>query len=98
MQLHPSTYEYKHDGEYRLMKLPEGKQIGLIAQDIEAVLPELIQEVEFVSLQKEDGETQPDQVKIQYKSVNYIGLIPVLISAIQEQQKQIEELKKQLQK
>jgi hypothetical protein len=31
--------------------------------------------------------------EIKYESVNYIGLIPVLIASIQEQQKQIEELK-----
>jgi hypothetical protein len=96
MQLSPSTYEYKHDGLYRYMKLPEGKQIGLIAQNIETVLPELIQNAEFVSLEKQEGESQPEQVKIEYKSVNYIGLIPVLISAIQEQQQQIELLKKEI--
>ncbi len=96
MQLNPSTYEYKHDGLYRYMKLPEGKQLGLIAQDIETVLPELIQTAEFVSLEKQEGESQPEQVKIEYKSVNYIGLIPVLISAIQEQQQQIESLKKEI--
>lgn len=96
MQLTPSTYEYKHEGIYRSMKLPEGKQIGLIAQDIEKVLPELIQNAEFVSLQKEDGESQPENIRIEYKSVNYIGLIPVLVSAIQEQQQQIEALKKEI--
>lgn len=96
MQLKPSTYEYKHDGLYRYMKLPEGTQLGLIAQDIETVLPELIQNAEFVSMQKPDGESQPDNVMIEYKSVNYMGLIPVLISAIQEQQQQIEALKKEV--
>jgi uncharacterized coiled-coil protein SlyX len=34
--------------------------------------------------------------RIEYKAINYIGLIPVLTKAIQEQQTQIEELKKQL--
>ena len=96
MQLKPSTYEYKHDGLYRYMKLPEGTQLGLIAQDIETVLPELIQNAEFVSMQKPDGESQPDNVMIEYKSVNYMGLIPVLISAIQEQQEQIEALNKKV--
>jgi hypothetical protein len=32
----------------------------------------------------------------EYKAINYIGLVPVLTKAIQEQQTQIEELKKQL--
>lgn len=48
--------------------------IGVIAQELEKVLPELV--------------TQGD-----IKSVNYNGLIGVLIEAVKEQQKQIEELK-----
>jgi hypothetical protein len=78
------------------MRLPEGKQIGLIAQDIEAVIPELVQETQFNAIEKQDGEHQPESVHIEYKSVNYIGLIPVLVSAIQEQQEQIEALKKEI--
>lgn len=52
--------------------------IGVIAQDIEGVLPELV---------KNSNGT---------KTVNYNGLIGVLIEAIKEQQRQIEELKKQI--
>jgi hypothetical protein len=48
---------------------------GVIAQDVEKVLPEIIGE--------NDGS----------KSVNYNGLIGLLIEAIKEQQKQIDELK-----
>ena len=48
--------------------------IGVIAQELEKVLPELV--------------TQGD-----IKSVNYNGLIGVLIEAVKEQQKQIDELK-----
>jgi hypothetical protein len=48
--------------------------IGVIAQELEKVLPELV--------------TQGD-----IKSVNYNGLIGLLIEAIKEQQKQIDELK-----
>ena len=49
--------------------------IGVIAQDIEKVLPEVVT----------DGE---------YKSVAYGNIVGVLIEAIKEQQKQIDELKK----
>jgi hypothetical protein len=49
--------------------------VGVIAQELEAVFPELVR----------TGEN---------KSVNYNGLIGVLIEAVKEQQKQIEELKK----
>jgi hypothetical protein len=52
--------------------------LGVIAQDIEEVLPELV---------KENDHT---------KTVNYNGLIGVLIEAVKEQQRQILELKAQL--
>ena len=52
------------------------KSIGVIAQDVEKVLPELVQTT--------DKET---------KTVNYDGLIGVLIEAIKDQQGQIDELK-----
>jgi Tfp pilus assembly protein PilN len=51
------------------------KKIGLLAQDIEKVFPELVTETNDI------------------KSVNYQGLIPVLINAMKEQQSEIDELK-----
>jgi len=54
---------------------------GVIAQDVEKVLPEIIR----------NNSTG-------YKSLNYNGLIGLLIEAVKEQQKQIEELKKQINK
>ena len=59
-------------------KKNDEKSVGVIAQDVEKVLPELVK--------GEEGD----------KSVNYSGLIGVLIEAIKEQQKQIDELKKLL--
>ena len=50
---------------------------GVIAQEVEKVLPELV-----------EGDKT--------KTVNYNGLIGVLVEAIKEQQKQIEELKKKV--
>ena len=58
------------------MKFENGTQIGIIAQDIEKVFPELV---------KTDDKG--------YKSVAYDKLSVIAISAIKEQQKQIEELK-----
>ena len=55
--------------------------LGVIAQNVETVLPELVDE-------DDEG----------IKSVNYSGLISVLIEAVKEQQKQIDELKKLCQK
>ena len=51
------------------------KGIGVIAQEVEKIIPEVVH----------DGE---------YKSVAYGNMVGVLIEAIKEQQKQIDELKK----
>lgn len=67
--------------EWKLEEYPdngfrEGKQIGLIAQEVEAVLPELV---------RTDNEG--------YKALDYPKITAVLVEAVKEQQKQIEELK-----
>jgi hypothetical protein len=68
------------DGKSYTMKSNESKsKIGLLAQDVQKAFPELVK-------------TANDSDKT--LSVNYQGMIPVLINAIKEQQKQIDELKK----
>jgi len=56
-----------------------GRDVGVIAQEIESILPEAV-------TTRESG----------YKAVNYEKIIPLLIEAIKEQQKQIDELKSRL--
>ncbi len=67
------------DGKSYTMKKDENKKqkIGVLAQDIEKVFPELVSESNGI------------------KSVNYQGLVPVLINALKEQQAEIERLKTQ---
>lgn len=88
-RLEPKTYFYKQDGEASFLNLSEGLQYGFIAQDVEAILPELVNE------QKQVKGYQQDE-SVEYKAVNYIGLIPVLTQALKEQQQQIEELQKRI--
>jgi len=54
---------------------PKGRQVGLIAKEVEKVLPEVVAK------------------KGEYYSLATSNLVPFLIEAIKEQQKQIEELK-----
>ena len=54
----------------------QGHDIGVVAQEVEKVLPE-------ITTTRDDG----------YKAVKYEKIVPLLIEAIKEQQKQIEELK-----
>ena len=67
------------DGKSYTMKSNEAiEKIGLLAQEVQQAFPELV---------KEAGDEEGTL------SVNYQGMIPVLINAIKEQQKQIDELK-----
>ena len=67
------------DGKAYTMKSNEAiEKIGLLAQEVQKAFPELV---------KEAGDEEGTL------SVNYQGMIPVLINAIKEQQKQIDELK-----
>ena len=66
----------------------ELKQIGLIAQEVEEVFPGLVKEEKQPDINGEEGGV--------YKSVKYSVLVPMLIKAMQEQQQQIDELKKQI--
>jgi len=67
------------DGKRYVMKTDTADQkIGLLAQEVLAVFPELVKKSN-----NEEGTL----------SVNYQGLIPVLINAIKEQQKELDELK-----
>jgi hypothetical protein len=57
----------------------KGQDVGVVAQEIEKVLPEIVEE-------RENG----------YKAVKYEKIVPLLIEAIKDQQKQIDELKNKL--
>lgn len=70
-------YDWRR-AEFPQLRLPAGRQVGLIAQEVEQVFPDLVS-------------TGPDG----YKSVDYSRLTPVLIEALKEQQRQIEQLQQQ---
>ena len=92
MQLAPKTYNYLHEGDAAKLVLPDGKQYGFIAQELEEVLPELVNEQVHPVGYQEKGEP------IRYKAVNYMSLIPILTEAIQEQQAYIKSLEERIKK
>ena len=81
LQLNPVYYEWREDilPSAFVKNHRQGRQIGLIAQEVEEIIPEVVREEKIY-----DGE---------WKGVNYEKLTAVLIGAVKEQQKQIEELK-----
>lgn len=88
MSLRPRTYRYRIS-DFPGMSLAEGKQFGLVAQEVAAVYPEIVREVVAPA---EKGKTAE-----KFLAVDYVKLIPVLVKAIQEQQAEIEALKAQVQ-
>ena len=75
----------------------EGYHCGLVAQDVEQVLPDLVKDTRFypakaTPLSESDG--LQNSKALNFKALNYIELIPIMIKALQEQQQEIEELKR----
>ncbi|TND07509.1 MAG: hypothetical protein FD123_3061 [Bacteroidetes bacterium] len=73
----------------------QSHKLGVIAQEVEAVFPDLVKEKNVTGVTAKRGVTEPNS-SYRMKAVNYDGLIPVLIEAIKEQQKQIELLQKEV--
>jgi len=88
MLLNPLSYsqyssEFK-DNEIVINKKENKKEIGLVAQEVYDIIPEAVM--------------KPENEEIELWSMNYDKLVPVLIKAIQEQQKMITELQEKVDK
>jgi len=94
------SYTYKNNGIYGKMSLPQGNQVGIMAQDLETVYPQLVKHAYFEDTQSyHKGLVSKENMEsIDYKAVNYTGLVPVLVKAMQEQNQVIEELKARIEK
>ena len=69
-------------------------EIGVIAQEVEAVLPQATAPAPF-DLENDNGQTVSRSGE-NYLTVQYEKIVPLLIEAIKEQQAQIEELKEMI--
>ncbi|UBM60841.1 tail fiber domain-containing protein [Marinilongibacter aquaticus] len=76
-QLYPKSFFYSKRA-VKEFGFPSDEQLGLIAQDVEKVLPNLINEIRF------------EDVNESYKTVEYESLISLLIQGFKEQQALIE--------
>lgn len=92
-QLKPKTFEYNH-AVHPQMNLRNGMQYGLIAQDVETVLPILVTQNTFPPTYDSVGAVLSPSFLI--KGVDYQQLIPILIKGIQEQQSIIDSLSQTL--
>jgi hypothetical protein len=102
MRLSPASFKFRESKVPAGLSLSRGLHYGLIAQEVEIVLPALVHthnlgnNAAYVNTSgSADLGTSPVQ-GMEYKSVNYTELIPFLIKAVQEQQELIDELKKNM--
>lgn len=90
-KIQPKKYEFDNSKYPGLSVSGTKDNYGVIAQELELVLPSLIKETPIP-----DG--KQGFLKEKIKAVNYIELIPILIQAIKDQQEQIEQLKYEVSK
>lgn len=91
IQLSPKSFEYDNKN-YKYLKLQHGLQYGFIAEDLQAVFPNLVKE-RSVSYMFGKNAYRHTRIKV----IDEASLIPVLVAAIKEQQIAIENLKTEIQ-
>jgi hypothetical protein len=76
-------FYYKANKKAQTLGYKDNRQVGVSAQQVEAVMPEVVTDA---------------AIGYGYKTVDYAKLVPLLIEAVKEQQDQIETLKSRLEK
>ena len=83
--LQPVRYRWKDE-------FNPGSQIGLLAQDVEKIIPEAVRSTDLIV--NEDGTYT--EINTERLGLNYSMIVPVLIKAVQEQQEMINQQAEQL--
>jgi hypothetical protein len=91
MSLTGYTYYINDLGKELLNITKDEKQVGLVAQDLQIILPEAVKLAPFD--RDEEGNSKSGE---NYLTIQYEKIVPLLVEAIKEQQSQIEELKAKL--
>ena len=81
-QLQPHTFNFDTT-QYSWINLPKGVQHGLVAQEVETVLPELVTNSYYPDVKDSAGHII--HPRVDYKGVNYTAIIPFLIRGMQQQ-------------
>ncbi|MBK9730323.1 MAG: tail fiber domain-containing protein [Chitinophagaceae bacterium] len=91
--LHPKNY-YFDTAQFHFMNLPGTLQYGLIAEDVHQTNPSLVKNFTIPAQYDADGNQIHEALDVSY--MNYIGVIPILISALQQEDQKVNELQAQL--
>ena len=94
-QLRGTIYEHNFS-LYPDLGLKKGLNYGFIAQEVEAVLPDLVREKNIPHINSCYRGTTENQEAEVVKTVSYIEIVPLLVEGMKEQQKMIEDLQKEL--
>lgn len=89
-QLQPRQFEY-NAATFSHLRLKKGTQYGFIAEDMQAVLPDLVNEK---TVSYKYGKNVYRNATL--KTINEAGLIPLLVASVKEQQTEIEKLKTEI--
>jgi len=87
--INPISFNYKQSDEYERLQLAKGRRFGFTAQNVEKIFPNLVKNESVflpVSDTSEIGNTntQEEPQKVEYKGVNYIEFIPLLVQAVKD--------------
>lgn len=97
MKLRPVTYKWNKTkiGSTPLADEDKELKLGLIAQEVQQVLPEVVQTHNWRVLSEEEPDKY-SKVPMRRLGMAYQEIIPVLIKAVQEQQTQLDESRQQI--
>ena len=90
-KLEPGIFEYNSD-KYKELRLPSGTHYGFTIENIQAVFPSLVKTENKSYLV---GKNLSRQATV--KTVNFEGLIPILVASIQQLQNELDLLRAEVQ-
>ncbi|MBK8846780.1 MAG: tail fiber domain-containing protein [Bacteroidetes bacterium] len=92
-QLSPKSYDFDFQ-KNQYLGLDQEHQYGLLAQEVEKVIPSIIKDVTDPGMVDSQGNVVSGPTT--HKAINYTPLISILIAGFKEQQTQINDLKNQI--
>ena len=90
-KLEPHVFEYSND-KYKELRLPAGAQYGFTVENLQTVFPSLVKTERKSYLV---GKNLSREATV--KSIDFEGLIPILVASIQQLQNEVELLKAEVQ-
>ncbi len=93
MSVQGHVYQFTDEAKERL-RLPEGQQIGFIAQEVEEFFPQLV--LPYTVMARFDSLGNITAPEVQLKAVNYNGFVPLLVSGHQQQENRLAAVESQL--